>query len=113
MPCPYRALHEVRKGKEINSFSDAIAQLTDGKAAKRPNWAGYVKRVDGENGSYSIVFVKRDGTQNTYSVSAAGVVSTEGAVTMDVELFAAMLSRDWMIGDTASFEHGRTGTGTW
>lgn len=97
----------------MNSFADAIAQLTDGKAAKRPNWAGYVKRVDGQEGAYSIVFVKRDGTQNTYSVSAAGVITTEGAVSMDADLFAAMCSVDWIIGYTASFEQGRTGTGTW
>lgn len=97
----------------MNTFADAIAQLTDGKAAKRPNWAGYVKRVDGENGAYSIVFVKRAGTQNTYAVSSAGVITTEGAVSLDVDLFAGMLSTDWLIGDAASFEQGRTGTGTW
>ena len=97
----------------MNSFADAIAQLTDGKAAKRPNWAGYVKRVDGQDGAYNIVFVKRDGTQNTYSVSAAGVITTEGAVSMDADLFVAMCSTDWIIGDAASFEQGRTGTGTW
>ena len=97
----------------MNSFADAIAQLTDGKAAKRPNWAGYVKRVDGEGGAYSIVFVKRDGTMNTYAVSAEGVITTEGAVSMDADLFAAMCSTDWIIGDAADFEQGRTGTGTW
>lgn len=97
----------------MNSFADAIAQLTDGKAAKRPNWAGYVKRVDGQDGAHSIVFVKRNGTQNTYSVSAAGVVTTEGAVSIDADLFAAMCSTDWLISDTASFEQGRTGSGTW
>ena len=97
----------------MNSFADAIAQLTDGKAAKRPNWAGYVKRVEGQDGAYNIVFVKRDGTQNTYAVSAAGVITTESAVSMDADLFAAMCSTDWIIGNAASFEQGRTGTGTW
>lgn len=97
----------------MNTFPGAIAQLADGKAAKRPSWAGYVKRVDGQNGAYSIVFVKRDGTQNTYAVSADGVITTEGAVSMDADLFAAMCSSDWIIGDAASFEEGRTGTGTW
>lgn len=95
------------------SFADAISQLTDGKAAKRPNWAGYVKRVDGQDGAYRIVFVKRDGTQNTYAVSAAGVVTTESAVTMDADLFGAMCSTDWIVGDTSGFEEARTGTGTW
>ena len=113
MPCPYRALHEVRKGKEMNSLADAIAQLTNGKACKRPNWAGYVKRVDGQDGAYSIVFVKRDGTQNTYAVAANGTITTSSAVSMDPDLFAAMCSTDWIIGDTASFEQGRTSTGTW
>lgn len=97
----------------MNSFADAIAQLTDGKACKRPNWSGYVKRVDGQEGAYSIVFVKRDGTQNTYAVSAAGVITTEGAVSMDPDLLAGMLSTDWIIGDAAGFEQARTGTGTW
>ena len=97
----------------MNSFADAIAQLTDGKAAKRPNWAGYVKRIDGANGEYNVVFVKRDGTQNTYAVTSAGVITTEAAVSMDADLFAAMCSTDWIIGDAASFEQGRTGSGTW
>ena len=97
----------------MNSFADAIAQLTDGKAAKRPNWAGYVKRIDGENGEYNVVFVKRDGTQNTYAVTSAGVITTEAAVSMDADLFAAMCSTDWIIGDAASFEQARTGSGTW
>ena len=97
----------------MNSFADAIAQLTDGKAAKRPNWAGYVKRVDEQDGAYSIVFVKRDGTQNTYATSADGVITTEAAVSMDAELFAAMCSTDWIIGAAASFEQARTGSGTW
>ena len=97
----------------MNSFADAIAQLTDGNAAKRPNWAGYVKRIDGENGEYNVVFVKRDGTQNTYAVTSAGVITTEAAVSMDVDLFAAMCSTEWIIGDAASFEQGRTGSGTW
>ena len=97
----------------MNSFADAIAQLTDGMAAKRPNWAGYVKRIDGENGEYNVVFVKRDGTQNTYAVTSAGVITTEAAVSMDADLFAAMCSTDWIIGDAASFEQGRTGSGTW
>ena len=97
----------------MNSFADAIAQLTDGKAAKRPNWAGYVKSIDGENGEYNVGFVKRDGTQNTYAVTSAGVITTEAAVSMDADLFAAMCSTDWIIGDAASFEQGRTGSGTW
>ena len=97
----------------MNSFADAIAQLTDGKAAKRPNWAGYVKRIDGENGEYNVVFVKRDGTQNTYAVTSAGVITTEAAVSMDAELFAAMCSTDWIIGAAASFEQARIGSGTW
>ena len=97
----------------MNSFADAIAQLTDGNAATRPNWAGYVKRIDGENGEYNVVFVKRDGTQNTYAVTSAGVITTEAAVSMDADLFAAMCSTDWIIGDAASFEQGRTGSGTW
>ena len=97
----------------MNSFADAIAMLTDGKAAKRPNWAGYVKRVDGQDGAYDLVFVKRNGTQNTYHVAANGAITTDGAITMDVDLFAAMLATDWQISDTANYEQGRTGTGTW
>lgn len=95
------------------SFADAIAQLTDGKATKRPNWAGYVKRVDGQNGAHNIVYVKRDATQNTYSIAANGEITTSSAITQDVDLFAGMLSTDWIIGDTAGFEQARTGTGTW
>ena len=97
----------------MNTFADAIAQLTDGKACKRPSWGGYVKRVDGQDGAYEIVFVQRDGTQKTYSVSTAGVITTESAVSMDVDLFAGMCSTDWIVGDAASYEEARTGTGIW
>ncbi len=96
-----------------SSFADAIAQLTNGKATKRPSWAGYVKRTDGTDGAYSIVYVKRDGTQNTYTISSTGGITTSGAITQDVELFAGMISNDWIIGDVDQFETARTGSGTW
>lgn len=95
------------------SFADAISQLTNGKAAKRPAWGGYVKRVDGTDGAYSIVYVKRDGTQNTYAIASDGTITTSAAITQDVDLFAGMISNDWMIGNTADFETARLGTGTW
>ena len=97
------------------TFADAINQLTDGKAAKRPSWRGYVKREDiGTNGAYKIVFVKPDGTTTySYNVSADGAITTSDTLTMDVDLFAAMLSSDWLVGATADFEIARDGTGNW
>lgn len=97
------------------SFADAMSQLSNGRAAKRPAWRGYVKREDvGTDGAYDIVFVKPDGTTTyTYSVSAAGVITTSDSLTMDVDLFAGMCSTDWMIGNTDDFEAARSGTGNW
>jgi len=97
------------------SFADAVNQLTNGKACKRPSWRGYVKRVDvGTEGAYQIVFVKPDGTTTyTYSVSAAGVITTSDTLTLDVDLFAAMISTDWQIGNTADYETSRGGSGNW
>lgn len=95
------------------TFADAVASLTDGRAAKRPSWNGYVKREDGQNGAYSLTFKTRSGTEYVFSVSAAGVITTADSLPMDVDLFAAMLSTDWLTGSTADFEAGRSGTGTW
>lgn len=96
------------------TFADAIAQLENGKAAKRPGWRGYVKRVDGQSGAYDLVYVKPDGTSYTYHHAADGTVTApQTAVTLDAELHVAMLSNDWIIADTTSFEQCRQGSGTW
>ena len=97
------------------TIADAVASLTTGKAAKRPSWNGYLKRVDDATteGAYTLTFKNRTGTEYVYSVSAAGVITTSDSLTMDCDLFAAMLSTDWIIGDTSEFEASRSGTGTW
>ena len=95
------------------TFADAIASLTDGRAAKRPSWNGYVKRVDGQSGAYVLTFKNRSGTEYAFNVSAAGVITTSASLSMDVDLFAGMLSTDWLTGSTTDFEAGRSGTGTW
>ena len=94
------------------SFADAVSLLTDGKACKRPS-NGYLKRVDGEEGAYSLVFVKREGAQSTYAVSAAGAIPNASPISLDVDLFAGMVSNDWIVGSTAEFEAARSGSGVW
>lgn len=98
------------------SFADAINLLTDGQAAKRPSWRGYVKRVDASEteGAYNLVFVKPDGTTTyTFAISADGTITTSDTLTLDVDLFGALLSNDWLVGSTADFEAARSGTGNW
>jgi len=97
------------------SFADAINQLTNGKACKRPSWRGYVKRVDvGTEGAYNIVFVKPNGTTTyTFAFSAQGVCTTSDTLTMDTDLFVGMCSTDWIVGNTTDFESARGGTGNW
>lgn len=97
------------------SFADAINQLKNGKACKRPSWRGYVKRMDvGTDGAYNIVFVKPNGTTTyTYSVTSDGVWSTTDTLVMDVDLFVGMCSTDWLVGATDDFESARSGTGNW
>lgn len=98
------------------SFADAISQLTNGKAAKRPSWRGYVKRVDSAEteGAYSLVFVKPNGTTTyTFAIASDGTITTSDTLTLDVDLFASMLSNDWLVGSAADFEAARSGTGNW
>lgn len=95
------------------SFADAVSMLTDGKACKRPSWNGYLKRVDGADGAYNLVFIKRDGTSSTYAVSSTGVITNSSAISLDVDLFAGMISNDWIVGNTSEFEAARGGSGTW
>lgn len=102
------------------TFADIIAQLENGKAAKRPSWRGFVKKVAGATeGAYDIVFVKpaaaagQSPTTYTYHIAANGTITTSDTLTMDVELFASMCSTDWFMASTSEFEAALAGTGTW
>ena len=99
-------------------FAYVMQNLQPGMAAKRPSWNGYVKKTvatGAEEGSYSLTFKKRDGTENKYDVTATGITVASGssAVLMDPELLAAMLSDDWITGSIDTFESARSGSGTW
>ena len=96
-------------------FAYVMKNLQPGQAAKRANWAGYVKKTAAEGaaeGTYTLTFVNRAGTQYVYSV-VDGEITATNAATMDAELLAAMLSEDWISGETTAFEASRSGTGTW
>ena len=101
------------------TFADAVNYLNDGRAAKRPNWGGYVKKVvTSEPGAttetFKIVFVERDANP-TYEYVWDGTAWTAPAtkVPFDHEILEAMLADDWITGETAAFEAARSGTGTW
>jgi len=96
-------------------FAFIMKNLQPGYAAKRPSWAGYVKKTAASGAAedtYTLTFKNRAGTEKVYSVTA-GVISTSDAITMDAELLAAMLSEDWISGTIESFEASRSGQGTW
>lgn len=67
------------------TIREALYRLTNGYAARRPSWKGYVKRVDtvvdGVVTSYALTFVFADGTETTYTMgtdSAADKVTKDG-----------------------------------
>lgn len=96
-------------------FAYIMKNLQPGMAAKRSNWAGYVKKTAAEGAAedtYTLTFVNRAGTQKVYTVTA-GVISTTDALSMDAEFLAGMLSDDWVSGTIEAFEASRSGTGTW
>ena len=93
-------------------YADAINNLGDGQAAKRPRWRGYIKKINvQEDGSYDLVYVKKDGTQATYHVDAEGIMSCDSPLTLNASLNSDMLSNDWIIGSAEEFESSRSGEG--
>lgn len=93
------------------NFSFALNRLTDGMAAKRPNWSGYIKRVDGGDGAYNLVFVKRDGSVYLYSVDANGSVTSSSTLVLSQTLVEGMLADDWVVDTAAACEADRSGNG--
>lgn len=99
-------------------FAYIMQNLTDGQAAKRPAWGGYVKKtVTTAEGSstetYTLTFVKRNGTSFTYTWDGSAFVAPTTTVALDDEFLAAMLATDWTSGNAADFEASRSGNGDW
>lgn len=100
------------------TFGNAIQYLTDGRAAKRSSWGGYVKRTDtaqATDGSYTLTYKNRSGTEYAYSYNGTTGAWTAPATTVpfDAEMHDAMLADDWTTGKTSDFEAARSGSGTW
>lgn len=99
-------------------FAYVMQNLMDGQAAKRPAWGGYVKKaVTTAEGSsvetYTLTFVKRDGTSFAYEWDGSAFVAPATAVALDDEFLSAMLALDWTSGNAADFEASRSGSGEW
>lgn len=99
------------------TFADAVANLQDGKAAKRPQWQGYVKRDNdttfSTTGKYDLTYKNRTGTEYKYSWNGTAWIAPLATVPFDAEIHAAMIADDWITGSTADFEACRQGGGTW
>ena len=94
------------------SYADAIYNLEEGRAAKRPRWRGYVKKVNvQEDGSYDLVYVKKDGTEVTYHMDGDGVMTCESPLTLSGSLNGDLMSNDWIVGSADEFESARAGDG--
>lgn len=108
------------------TFADAISYLNkEGRAAKLSSWAGYAFRTDdpeASDGSYFVTFRPRaynassapsqyrfrmDKTTGAWTVPAGG-----GNLTVDAELFAALVSNNWQTGSMDDFEAARSNSGT-
>ena len=96
------------------TFANAVSMLTDGRAAKRAGWAGYVSRADTATG-YTLTFKNRAGTSYSYSYSTATGLWTAPAtaIPFDADIMAAMVADDWTTGKTSDYEAARSGSGTW
>lgn len=99
-------------------FAYVMQNLMDGQAAKRPSWGGYVKKTvttaeDSSVETYTLTFVKRDGTSFIYTWDGTAFVAPTTKIALDDEFLAAMLASDWTSGEAADFELARSGTGDW
>lgn len=99
-------------------FAYVMQNLADGKAAKRPAWGGYVKKTvtsaDGaETETYTLTFVKRDGTSFAYTWDGSAFTPPSTAIALDDEFLQAMIADDWTSGSAEDFEASRSGAGDW
>lgn len=99
-------------------FAYVMQNLSSGKAAKRPSWGGYVKKnitseSDAETETYTLTFVKRDGTNHVYTWNGSTFVAPDTMISLDDEFLSAMLADDWITGDAVAFETARSGSGDW
>lgn len=99
------------------TFADAVTNLQDGKAAKRPTWHGYVKRDNDSTfsttGKYTLTYRKANGTDYVYQWNGTAWVEPTMMVDIDAELHASMIADDWITGSTEDFETCRQGGHTW
>ncbi len=95
------------------TFANAIADIAEGYACKRPSWRGYVYRDNitaataDTSEKYDIVFVNKGGTKFTYPYDTSSSLSEYTKFTK--ELVTAMKADDWIQGAKADFELAREG----
>lgn len=100
------------------TFANAVSMLNDGRAAKRSSWGGYVYRTDtaqSTDGSYSLTFKNRTGTEYAYSYNGTTGAWTAPStkVPFDSDIMASMIANDWTTGKKTDFETARAGGGIW
>lgn len=100
------------------TLADAVESIVNSStkdAAKRPSWAGYVKRgtVNATTGAYDLTFKNRAGTTYVYSFDGSAWTAPSTALPIDAELLASFLAGDWMTGSSADFDTAAGNTGTW
>ncbi len=99
-------------------FAYAIQALSNGQAAKRSTWGGYVKKdvtsaEDATTETYTLTFVTRSGSQFVYTFDGTSWTPPSGGMTFDAELLEAMCADDWQTGKASAFEAARSGSGLW
>lgn len=96
-------------------FAYVIQNLSDGMAAKRPSWGGYVKKTVTETstGAYTLTFKNRAGTEYVYTWNGTAWSAPSTPLSVDAEIMAAMAASDWIAGSVADFEAARSGSGVW
>lgn len=100
------------------SIADAINYLTDGKAAKRTSWGGYVAKtvtsaIDAQVETFALTFKNRAGTEYVYTWNGTEWIAPATKVPFDEEFIAGILADDWITGKTTDFEAARSSSGTW
>ena len=100
------------------TLADAINNLRDGQATKRPVMGGYAhKTVTSSTGvdpeTYTLTYVERDGTTHVYTWTGTAWQAPSTPISLDGEFHSNMLADDWIIGKRADFESARSGSGKW
>lgn len=110
------------------TFRDAINQLQDGYAAKRPSWSGYIEREAGTDGAHNLVLHYADGTTTVMYVfdsdgsndivkdgtevkkGGAAAVPFVDYAPLTQFLLEQIIADDWEIDETSKYEAAMLGS---